>query len=206
MLSEILSIIYQSINQLLLKGVHRCWTIDNRYGILIRLKADIFCLFWGMEDRRLFAAAKDRLTELAQGDQPFNLSLLTVDTHFEDGYRCSLCRDDYPDNDYANAIACSSRQVSEFVRWVQEQDFYENTTIVLCGDHLTMDSDFCREVPADYDRKVYTVFLNADAQPEDPARKRLYSTLDQFPTTLAALGCRIEGNRLGLGTNTTAGS
>ena len=174
---------------------------DYKWAVEQGIIPEDYYVFWGMEDSRLFAAAKDRVTELAKGDQPFNFSLLTVDTHFEDGYKCSLCREDYPDNDYANAIACSSRQVSEFVRWIQKQDFYEDTTIVLCGDHLTMDSDFCREVPADYNRKVYTVFLNADAQPEEPDRKRLYSTLDQFPTTLAALGCRIEGNRLGLGTN-----
>ena len=174
---------------------------DYKWAVEQGIIPEDYYVFWGMEDSRLFAAAKDRVTELAKGDQPFNFSLLTVDTHFEDGYKCSLCREDYPDNDYANAIACSSRQVSEFVRWIQKQDFYEDTTIVLCGDHLTMDSDFCREVPEDYNRKVYTVFLNADAQPEEPDRKRLYSTLDQFPTTLAALGCRIEGNRLGLGTN-----
>ncbi len=183
-------------------GQHGNYEIDDyKWAIEQGIIPQDYYVFWGMEDCKLFDAARDRITELAQGDQPFNLSLLTVDTHFEDGYKCSLCRDEYPDNDYANAIACSSRQISEFVRWVQQQDFYENTTIVLCGDHLTMDSDFCSEVPADYDRKVYTVFLNADAQPEDPSRTRLYSTIDQFPTTLAALGCSIEGNRLGLGTN-----
>ena len=160
-----------------------------------------YYVFWGMEDSRLFSAAKDRITELAAGEEPFNLTLLTVDTHFEDGYICSLCRDEYPGNDYANAIACSSRQVADFVRWVQAQDFYENTTIVLCGDHTTMDSDFCNGVPAEYDRKVYTAFINAAAQPEDPSKVREYATIDQFPTTLAALGCTIKGNRLGLGTN-----
>ena len=158
-------------------------------------------MFWGMEDSKLFAAAKDRITSLAQGEEPFNFTLLTVDTHFEDGYICSLCRDEYPGDNYANAIACSSRQVYDFVRWVQAQDFYENTTIVLCGDHTTMDSDFCNGVPQSYDRKVYTAFINAAAQPEDPSRVRDYSTIDQFPTTLAALGCTIKGNRLGLGTN-----
>ena len=183
-------------------GQHGNYEIDDyKWAIEQKIIPENYYVFWGMEDSRLFDAAKNRLTELAQGEQPFNLSLLTVDTHFEDGYICSLCREDYPGNDYANAIACSSRQISEFVRWVQKQDFYENTTIVLCGDHLTMDSDFCKEVPADYDRKVYTVFLNAGVEPEEPDRTRLYSTLDQFPTTLAALGCRIEGNRLGLGTN-----
>ena len=29
--------------------------------------------------------------------------------------------------------------------------------------------------------------------------KRLYSTLDLFPTTLSGMGVEIEGNRLGLG-------
>ena len=31
--------------------------------------------------------------------------------------------------------------------------------------------------------------------------ERLYCTLDLFPTTLAAMGCKIEGDKLGLGTN-----
>ena len=31
--------------------------------------------------------------------------------------------------------------------------------------------------------------------------ERKFGTFDMFPTTLAAMGCRIEGNRLGLGTN-----
>ena len=183
-------------------GQHGNYEIDD-YNWAIRegIIPQDYYVFWGMEDSKLFAAAKDRITSLAQGEEPFNFTLLTVDTHFEDGYICSLCRDEYPGDNYANAIACSSRQVYDFVRWVQAQDFYENTTIVLCGDHTTMDSDFCNGVPQSYDRKVYTAFINAAAQPEDPSRVRDYSTIDQFPTTLAALGCTIKGNRLGLGTN-----
>ena len=183
-------------------GQHGNYEIDDyNWAIQQGIIPQDYYVFWGMEDSKLFAAARERITELASGEEPFNFTLLTVDTHFEDGYICSLCRDEYPGNDYANAIACSSRQVSDFVRWVQAQDFYENTTIVLCGDHTTMDSDFCLDVPQSYDRKCYTAFINAAVQPEDPSRVRNYSTIDQFPTTLAALGCTIEGNRLGLGTN-----
>ena len=183
-------------------GQHGNYEIDDyNWAVQEGVIPQDYYVFWGMEDSKLFAAAKDRVTELAGREEPFNLTLLTVDTHFEDGYICSLCKDEYPGNDYANAIACSSRQVAEFVRWVQAQDFYENTTIVLCGDHTTMDSDFCRDVPESYDRKVYTAYINAAVQPEDPAKARDYSTFDQFPTTLAALGCTIKGDRLGLGTN-----
>lgn len=157
-------------------------------------------VWWGYEDEKLFAFAKDMISEAAAKDAPFNFTILTVDTHFEDGYVCDLCRDDFAGNQYANVMACSSRQVTEFVSWIKDQDFFEDTTIILTGDHTTMDEDFCRAVPASYDRRTYTCLIGADAVPAlDTART--YSTMDLFPTTLAALGCRIDGDRLGLGTN-----
>lgn len=158
-------------------------------------------VWWGFEDLYLFEFAKEKLTELSQGDEPFNLTMLTVDTHFEDGYTCSECGDEFGDNNYANVMACSDRQVAEFVKWIQQQDFYENTTIVISGDHLTMDSDFCEDVDSDYTRRVYTAYINADAETADPTMTRNYTTFDNFPTTLASLGVKIEGDRLGLGTN-----
>ena len=158
-------------------------------------------VWWGFEDLYLFEFAKEKLTELSQEDEPFNLTLLTVDTHFEDGYTCSECGDEFGDNNYANVMACSDRQVYEFVRWIQEQDFYENTTIVISGDHLTMDSDFCEDVDSDYTRRVYTTYINADTEVEDVTMTRGYTTFDNFPTTLASLGVKIDGDRLGLGTN-----
>ena len=35
--------------------------------------------------------------------------------------------------------------------------------------------------------------------------QRKYTTVDLFPTTLAAMGVQIEGNRLGLGVNLYSG-
>ena len=158
-------------------------------------------VWWGYEDQKLFAFAKDKLSSLGKSTQPFNFTMLTVDTHFPDGYVCSLCDDEFEGNQYANVMHCSSRQVTEFIKWCQQQPWYSNTTIVISGDHPTMDADFCDDVAKDYQRKVYTVYINADAKPADPDKTRLYSTFDDFPTTLAALGCTIDGNRLGLGTN-----
>lgn len=157
-------------------------------------------VWWGYEDEKLFANARAELEQLSQGDEPFNLTLLTVDTHFEDGYVCDLCDDTFGDNQYANVMACSSRQVAEFVQWIQQQDFYQDTTIVISGDHLTMDSDFCQDVSADYDRRTYTAYINADAE-KAVQDTRTFTTFDNFPTTLAALGVSIPGGRLGLGTN-----
>lgn len=174
---------------------------DYKWAVEKGLIPKDYYVFWGYEDEKLFEYAKEKVLELASKEEPFNFSMLTVDTHFEDGYRCRLCRDDFEGNQYANSFACSSRQTAAFVRWIQKQDFYKDTTIVLNGDHLTMDSDFCNGVPASYDRRTYTAFLNSACEPAQPERERQYTTLDNFPTTLAAMGVKIEGDRLGLGTN-----
>lgn len=158
-------------------------------------------VWWGYEDKRMFALAKEKVLELAAGSEPFHLTLLTADTHFEDGYVCEDCSNAFGDDQYANVIACSSKMVKEFVEWIQQQDFYENTTIVLTGDHLTMDKNFCSDVPGEYARKTYTCFINSAAENELPDVRREYTTMDMFPTILASIGVEIPGECLGLGTN-----
>lgn len=187
--------------KLLFSG-HGDFTIhDYNYAAREGLIPKGYRVWWGYEDKRLFQFAKKELRTLSQQDEPFNLTILTVDTHREDGYVCEDCGSRFGDDQYGNVIACSSRKVGEFIRWIQRQDFYENTTIVVAGDHPTMDSDFCKDVPMDYTRKVYTAYINSAVEPEKPELHREYTTFDHFPTTLASLGATIEGNRLGLGTN-----
>lgn len=159
-----------------------------------------YYVWWGFEDAKLFDYAKIKLTEMANQEQPFAFSMLTVDTHHVAGYVCEYCENAYPEQ-YENVLACSSRQVSEFVEWMKQQSFYENTTIIICGDHPTMDKEYIsRNIPDDYQRKVYNCFINAKAQ-TDNTKNREFCSLDMFPTTLAAMGCTINGDRLGLGTN-----
>lgn len=175
-------------------------TLDYNYAREEAMIPEDYKVWWGYEDQKLFQFAREKLEEVAESDEPFNFTLLTVDTHFEDGYVCELCWDYYKNDQYANVMACSSRQVSEFVSWIQQQSFYENTAIVLVGDHLTMDSDFCEDVDSEYVRKVYTSYINSSVGVEID-KERNYTTFDLFPTTLSALGVEIEGERLGLGTN-----
>lgn len=179
---------------------------DYSYAIENGLIPSDYKGWWGYEDQKLFEFAKEKLLQLSQGDEPFNLTMLTVDTHFEDGYVCEQCPTEY-DTQYSNVMACSSRQVGEFLKWIQQQDFYENTTIVISGDHPTMDSDYCAEIDQEgnYDRRVFTAYINAAAYAQDQ-QERTYSTFDNFPTTLAALGVQIDGDRLGLGTNLFSGT
>lgn len=174
--------------------------VDYNYAIQSGMIPEDYKVWWGYEDQKLFSFAKEKLLELSSQDIPFNLTLLTVDTHFEDGYLCEVCPDVYGDDQYSNVMACSSYQVDDFVKWVQEQDFYDNTTIVIVGDHPTMDNDYCDDVDDNYVRNVYTTYINSASEVQTNV-ERNYTTFDTFPTTLAAIGANIDGNRLGLGTN-----
>lgn len=160
-----------------------------------------YFVWWGMEDLYLFQYAKQELSRISQQDQPFAFTMLTVDTHHVGGYQCAYCEDSASGESYDQSISCSSRQVADFVAWIQEQPFYENTTIIIVGDHESMDNGyFERNVDESYQRLIYNCFINSAATPGRTTNRK-YAGVDLFPTTLAALGCEIEGNRLGLGTN-----
>ena len=160
-----------------------------------------YFVWWGMEDLHLFNYAKQELTEIAAMDQPFAFSMLTVDTHHIGGYQCIYCKESASGETYDQSISCSSRQVAEFLEWIQAQDFYEDTTVIIVGDHESMDNGyFSRMVEPDYQRMVYNCFINAAASTEN-TQNRTFTAVDLFPTTLASLGCEIPGDRLGLGTD-----
>ncbi len=160
--------------------------------------------FWGLEDHLLYEYAKEKLTEMAEEQAPFAFTLLTVDTHSPSGYLCEQCDTRFQE-DYANVISCADRQIADFITWLQAQPFYENTTVVIVGDHSSMNNGFFdRNAPDNYQRLIYNCFLNAAALPEN-TQNRQFTSLDLLPTTLAALGCTVEGDRLGLGTNMFSG-
>ena len=86
---------------------------------------------------------------------------------------------------------------------------YEDTTIIIAGDHTSMvdtGSKFWKSLSNDYQRTVYNAIINPQcAYKKKVTTKRKFSTMDMFPTTLAALGVEIDGNKLGLGTNLFSG-
>ena len=156
-----------------------------------------YYVFWGYEDAKLFEYAKNKLTEIAKKDEPFNFTLLTVDTHTLDGYVSDFC-EDFDDNPYLNSVRCSSTQVYNFIKWLKEQDFYNDTVIIITGDHVSMNSYTFNNIDSS-NRKIYNTFINTKSS--GCTNNREFTTMDMYPTTLAALGATIEGERLGLGTN-----
>lgn len=178
--------------------------MDYRYAIKNGLIPEDYKVWWGFEDDKLYEFAKDEITRLYETGKPFNFTMETADTHRPGGYLSENAPTPYDDH-YANAIAYSSEQTVEFVKWIQQQPFYENTTIVLIGDHLSMDTDFFEDFDSNYKRTQFNLILNAAPEVADTKSDRFvnrqYANFDMFPTILASMGVEIKGDRLGIGTN-----
>lgn len=170
------------------------------YGAAVAEKAipSDYRVWWGFEDAKLFDWAEKKLTEVAAQGKPFNFTLLTADTHFPDGYPCEKCENKY-DTQYKNVVACTDHQIADFIDWIGKQDFYKNTTIVITGDHLSMDGSVGKEAGEDYQRKSFVAVLNGPEYTQNKVRQ--FCTLDIFPTIVESLGAVIDGHRLGLGTS-----
>lgn len=167
-------------------------------------------VFWGFEDNKLYKFAKEEAEELGNKKEPFFLGLLTVDTHYPKGFLCDQCdKKNYdPRHPMKTIIPCSDRQLNDFISWAKEQKWYENTTIVITGDHLfmqpvngfnTFDELSVSEFVAPLRKRQWVdIFINSRTKPVKE-KFRSFSAYDIYPSILASLGCKIEGDRLGFG-------
>lgn len=174
---------------------------DYNYAKDNELIPENYKVWWGYEDQKLYNFAKEELLEISKTEEPFNYTMLTADTHHVDGYKCELCENEYSEQ-YSNVISCADKQVSNFVNWIKEQDFYDNTVIVITGDHNSMDPNYFANIPKDYRRAPYNVIINPQIENNNlKLKSRGFYTMDWYPTILGSMGVEIEGERLGLGTN-----
>ena len=154
---------------------------------------------WGLSDRRLFERAKETVSELHATGEPFNLTMLTLDTH--EGPRVY----DYCDWDTEVAMTsityCSMQQVAGFVDYLGEQGILEDTVVVLMGDHQKLvveGGSFYDELKDDPDRSI----TNRIWTPDPGAATFARNEVDQFamyPTLLELLGIEIRNHRAGIG-------
>lgn len=167
--------------------------------------------YWGIKDYELYEVAKQKLTEISQqaeqSNAPFSVEMITIDTHGpEDGFYCEKCNKNQYEGKYKNIVSCADRQCYEFVEWLTKQSFYEDTVLIITGDHYTMSSEMIHEMKkSENTRTIYNAILNSSVAPGGYENEREFTMMDMCPTILAAAGATIEGERFGLGTNLFSG-
>lgn len=161
---------------------------------------------WGINDIQTLEIAKDKITELSEKEEPFYTTIFTIDTHtYEGGFRCKECDPEIEDT-FQAAVRCTSKQVSKFIDWLKQQPYWDDTVVILVGDHVGMSPVASIRLEDDnYERATYNCFINSQKTPVN-THNRLFCACDMFPTSLSAIGCNVKGDRLGLGTDLFSGT
>ena len=160
-----------------------------------------YSVWWGIEDKKVLEYSKPEILKMANKNEPFAYVLFTTDTHFPDGYLDETCATPF-DNHFENSYACSSKMVNNYIDWIKKQDFYNNTTIFIMGDHKVKQDSLYNNYK-DYERVNYNAIINSVASGNNKNRK--FSQFDMYPTILASIGAKIEGERIGFGVNLFSG-
>ena len=153
-------------------------------------------IFWGITDKTLYGLAQKELEKLG-GDstKPFALYMMTVDTHFPEGYISEGCAlSEHESSQYPSVLRCASKQLDSFLKWAEMQDWYKNTVVVVVGDHTWNSFTDLLKLPKNTLLYWVDVFLNTRNTPLNENRN--YSSFDMFPTVLEALDVKIDGHRL----------
>ncbi|MEH0860055.1 sulfatase-like hydrolase/transferase [Halobacteriovorax sp. DPLXC-1] len=95
---------------------------------------------WGFYDKNLFDEAKIVADNLAKKDNPFFLSVNTLDTHHPKGHVFPSCKINHQDGDsrLVKAFKCSDYYIKEFVDKIRASEYSDNTLIVVMSDHLSL--------------------------------------------------------------------
>jgi phosphoglycerol transferase len=153
--------------------------------------------WWGFKDEFIYEKAKELIVRLSKEDKNFFTLILTVDTHTP-----GQPHGDYPPvfGDERDAFIQADYRVKEFLSWLKTQPFYEDTVVVIMGDHLFMSRNIGPfKLPTEPRRTVYNVFINTGLEIPKDKQLKTCSSLDMAPTILEALGFNLPDHKFGLG-------
>lgn len=152
---------------------------------------------WGLHDDTLLDLAQDKFEQLAAGESPFGLFLLTLDTHHPNGHVSRATADIRYEGGRTrilNAVAGSDRLLTRFIERVLPRARETDTLIVLASDHLALENGATQRLERGERRLLF--MLIDPRRPEPRVIAKPGTTLDIGPTVLHGLGYAGE---IGLG-------
>jgi phosphoglycerol transferase MdoB-like AlkP superfamily enzyme len=147
---------------------------------------------WGLYDDSLFEMAVEEYVRLANMKKPFNLTLLTIDTHHPHGNPSRSCKAyAHQKNRMLDAVHCTDQLLTRFIDRVSRhpaaKNAIKNTIAVLVSDHLAMRNDAENFYPKKYERKLLFSILNSDMK---GVNKTPGTHMDIAPTILDTIGVK----------------
>lgn len=180
-------------------GYAETWGLEewDRAGVP---RADINA--WGRLDTDLFQQARVQLAQLHASGQPFNLTLLTLNTHNPFGFLSEECRKRGVST-FDGIVQCSAEQITEFIEFAREKGYLKDTVVVVIGDHLARSNPAYEKLTQDGQRRgIFNLFVGKDLPAPNTGE---IVPFDLFPTLVELAGIRVDGDRLALGYSAVGG-
>jgi phosphoglycerol transferase len=151
---------------------------------------------WGLVDSALFARAHTTLRALQAAGKPFNLTLLTIDTHNPHGFQSPYCRGQGA-RDFQGIVGCSAGQIAGFISEARQAGELKDTIVVVLGDHLAFPNPAWEQLQKAGDsRRMFDLFFGDGLAAPNTTELLPF---DLYPSILALLGLPPAGERLALG-------
>ncbi|HML50850.1 MAG TPA: sulfatase-like hydrolase/transferase [Propionicimonas sp.] len=152
---------------------------------------------WGLSDDRMIDHAITTVDRLHRASKPFNLTMLTLDTHEPAAIYPSCHTDDTVH--MATAFKCSTKAVARFLNHLTRAGYLDDTVVMVMGDHLkgTGDHDDYRDVLPKVNGR--TVVFRVHSPKKVAFTRDEVDQLSVLPTTLELLGFDIADGRAGVG-------
>ncbi|HTR00017.1 MAG TPA: sulfatase-like hydrolase/transferase [Candidatus Acidoferrum sp.] len=169
---------------------HHYDEVLGRIALSAKLPDRAYQTGWGLYDDSLFTLASETFMRLADTAQPFNLSLLTLDTHHPNGAASASCKPYAKiDNSILHAVHCTDQLLKRFIDTISRHPAWANTIVVLVSDHYAMRNAASAFYPPVADRRLLFTVLNAPRTGEVVTPG---THMDIAPTILELLGVKHE--------------
>ncbi len=152
---------------------------------------------WGLYDDTLFDIAFDKYISLSDSGKPFNLTILTLDTHAPHGHPSESCpkyitqNEALSSNSMLDAIHCTDFLLGSFMNRVSKLKSQSNTVVWIMSDHLAMRNDTSHLLPKSWSERRLLAFSPNNS---NTINDTLGSHFDITPTLLKLLKVDTNAN------------
>jgi hypothetical protein len=135
---------------------------------------------WGVRDKDIFYEAKKQFSELSSTGKPFNLTLLTVDTHFPNGIKDIRFTEmiDESFNPMQWSAYAADYLLKDFIDFINLQPNADNTVVYILPDHLMMGTPEVTPIVKDLEKKERSLWLLSNATNLNLEEKELITFYD----------------------------
>lgn len=150
----------------------------------------------GLHDDDLLAEARKLIKKLKEDGRPFNIALMTADSHFTEGTPSTHCSEEDKKKGFKGAVKCTAKWVSEFLNWLKTEGYLNDTVVLVMGDHFFTESPNQKR----YFSGHRDVYFSLSSPGEPKFNRNMMTHFDVAPTLLQLLGVLSEeSEQFGLG-------